>query len=252
MAKIRLNEEKRHDLLALAYKKLGETPDDPALITRVEEAEKALTAAEEAVIDFGKKQLESFPKEHMRILRKYGLTSKSRSIKVISKVISKDNPYAMTIELFNRAKFERDHDYSKMSYEEQAKVRKEYSELEEEAKVEIPRCHVQTNGVHVAHVDDHLYFVDGEELKTLVCALRDAQNEYDIAQQTLDEKHRKLREDFEALIGTARYFEDVAEFWPEAKEIAHKMVPGTAVSLVSDDTKKRIAENMAMRGVSAS
>jgi hypothetical protein len=69
---------------------------------------------------------------------------------------------------------------------------------------------------------------------------------YDRAKSILEKARAAKYEKYQALVNSARYFEDVVEIWPAAKELADKICKqSTSLVALSDDVRAFIATDNA-------
>jgi hypothetical protein len=237
MAKTRLNEDKRHVLRTLAYKAVAATPIDPAIEKRVKKAweayDKLIESMAKEAVTLVKQQVSD---ADLKVLKKYGCVTTNHTLIFVDL----DTRHVFEVSLFNEKRWRKDNPRSEHNFEEQQKWHKSLRKATANTEISIPSRHTCKT------------LKASKKLIKLNSTSRDVTNELEMARGADQNKRNGIMRDFDALIQGSRTFEDVVEYWPEAKEVTLQIVgSGTEVSLVSNQAKERILANMATRGVTA-
>lgn len=239
MAKIRLNRDKRDILQTFAAKAVAATPIASDIEKRVTKSriayDKAFEASKAEVLKLHKDIL---PATDIAALRKHDLAASVDELTVVS--LESRNVYV--VDLFNKNAWTRDNVYpAKQGHEAQCLYNGELSKAREANEVQVARNKTGTYYKPIAA---------SAKLNKLNTKLLDALEEREIAERADGEKRRTIMDDFNALIESARTFEEVVEVWAEAAEVTSEIVGASQqVSLMSTDAVARIQANMAARHV---
>jgi len=231
MAKTRLKTDTRELLYKHALALVEKTPDDPKLIAEVnktsatrQQAFKAL--ASEALKEYKKK----FSRSELATLAKYDLIESVDQLTILGSLPG-DN---FTVHLFDDESFECEHKRWSSAYREARAA------ASKSVAVNVPKTWGASS--------HHSKIPVTAALRKLEAKLIEASKVWKETVAALEEKRTTIKDDYKSLIWGARTFEDVVEVWPEALDIAHEITgPGTAITLVSDESKARIRLNMEKR-----
>jgi hypothetical protein len=238
MARTRLNNDKRYILKVLATKIVHATPIDPTIEKQLAKAWKEYKALFQKTADLA-----------IKLINKQMTTEDRKSLDKFSK-LTHGKTNILFLELDNRDFFEinlfSERIYKEINYpvegidhlpwQDQDKYQTDLDKARESVGISLPY---------------RFRFIATPALYKLVKDLAQNATTVSAAKEADIEKRVTIKRDFIALINGSRTFEDVVEVWPEAAELTDRICSdGSAVSLVSDEAKERIARNMAIRGVS--
>lgn len=280
MSKIRLNEERRNDLLALAAKKLQDTPLPETVKTRLDAARKNYIAKYDAYTAEVAKALKAkWPLSELKKFNDLRMIVKATSVVFVTP----DNEFreaAYPAVKTPRSDHHRYDGIGKHFYvsakcnvlsgdvhsimngwdraKHDAKLAKKLREVDAaESNYFILRPEYGHNeydlktGHVVSSKDDSSRINIHDKTGTLTkaqIAFQNALEEIEMAEGEVHKHTAKLRQSFEALISTARNLEDVAAVWSEAEELRDQFLASSNLpSVISEDAVRLIAENVAAR-----
>ena len=241
MTKIRLNRDKRDILQRLAAEVIKDTPIDPTIEKRVKDAHNGYDKAHAAVVKAALGVYnKAYKPDDLKVLKRHGVLVDALSLDFVNL----DTRHNGRVRLFNDYKFQRENLPKGVGHAHRltAEEHNVYRMAEEKA-MDKARVKVAEKGKYTA------YLTMTDAMPKMLGDLKGAKDELQIAESADDEKRRTIAMDFNALIESARTFEDVCAVWPEAKTVSGEIVGlSQQVSLMSDDAVERIRQNMQTRG----
>lgn len=251
MKRIRLNNDKRNLLWSKAYDLIQDTPVPTASVEKAIAAyEKTFEKAHAAAMKIIDKAVQP---DEAKVLRKFGIHFDRKEKHVFTELSDSGSP-----------KF---HEFTMFPF-----VRNEDDMANEQRKAKrLASKGVYTSRSGIDAVTDRKYKLvekwcpefPSENFINRISLVADAKtaelivktNElilnYRNERKAFDEAMKPVTDAVRALISGAVYFDEVVNYWPEAAQFAHLMAdePSTALSVVSPDALRLIAENMKARGV---
>ena len=264
MAKIRLNNEKRDALRQLAAQKLKDTPLPDGLQKQLDEARASFITEFDSYTKLVRRCLKAkWPAALLKPINDYGCLKKVDRTPAMTKegeffelqypAVNYAGYYVackagclfdMLLTVLGRSKVQAT-----------GKVQVTGKELLKEAFWFMPYWNQCTYDLKTGESRDRKYdsskdvhrdtsgeaYAANRRFKTAVEELRAVEH---LALQYLS----KLKHSFHALIDSARTLEDVSAVWPEAEELRDEFLAGEMLpSVISDEAKRLIAENVAAR-----
>ncbi len=241
MAKTRLNREKRDILRGLAIKIVKDTPINPDIEKRVKNAKHNYKKTFSNLVTVAKTiRNNAFPAAEEKILKKYNLTDEHTHIMFTDE----ETRQPIRIELFDVRSWELENEPAEGIQSATYEVRCQYDTdrriAQNACQYAIPKSDRYTS----------FHFVANRPLMKLYNKLQTIKDELQMATESDADMRHVIMRDFEALIFGSKTFEEVVEIWPEATQLTDRICSdGTSVTLVSDEAKARIMQNMITRNI---
>lgn len=259
MKRLRLNKDKRDMLWTKAYNLIMDTPvPSAALAKSIDLYEKAHAKAHEAVLKAIAKRVTN---EDMRTVTKLKLPhGKFETIVVFHYNDKTSSTETVEFRMIPEARLKNESlDWQKKRKRDQSRgiyakgyendpAQEKRHKLVEEKAVEIP---IAAHGSSGNIGGFNLGIMIDTRTRELIAKTGELLKDYEVERKAFDEAMKPTLDAVRAVIASAMFFDEVIKYWPEAAQFAHLVAdePSTALSVVSPDAVKLIAENMKARGI---